>query len=104
MTHRFTLTRALPGSGLRRAPGPWSAGGFAAVARDRHAIPGPRCLWLKCDISFRNPCYAPSQLRFHGVVTQQSEAISSVALKFDITDDRDREIATAKTLHKVLEQ
>ena len=66
-------------------------------------FPGPRCLWLKCDISFRNPCYAPSQLCFHGVVTQQSEATSSVAMKFDITDDRDREIATAKTLHKVLE-
>ena len=42
-------------------------------------------------------------LRFHGVVTQQSEATSCIALKFDITDDRDRQIATAKTVHKVLE-
>jgi len=66
-------------------------------------FPGPQSLWLKCDISFRNPCYAPSALRFHGIVTQQSEATRSIALTFDITDDRDRQIATAKTLHKVLE-
>lgn len=66
-------------------------------------FPGPRSLWLKCDISFRNPCYAPSALRFRGTVTQQSEATSSIALAFDITDDRDRQIATAKTLHKVLQ-
>ena len=66
-------------------------------------FPGPESLWLNCDISFRNACYAPSTLRFHGVVTQQSEATRSVILKFDITDDRDRQIATAKTVHKVLE-
>jgi 3-hydroxybutyryl-CoA dehydratase len=66
-------------------------------------FPGPNSLWLKCEVSFRNPCYAPSLLRFHGVVIQQSEATSSIALKFDITDDRDRQIATAKTVHKVLE-
>jgi acyl dehydratase len=66
-------------------------------------FPGPRSLWLKCDISFRNPCYAPSVLRFHGIVAQQSEATRSIALTFDITDDRDRQIATAKTVHKVLE-
>jgi acyl dehydratase len=66
-------------------------------------FPGPESLWLKCDVSFRNPCYAPSTLRFHGVVTQQSEATRSIMLKFDITDDRDRQIATAKTVHKVLE-
>jgi hypothetical protein len=66
-------------------------------------FPGPASLWLKCDVSFRNPCYAPSLLRFHGVVTQQSEATSCIELKFDITDDRDRQIATAKTVHKVLE-
>ncbi len=67
-------------------------------------FPGPQSLWLKCDISFRNPCYAPSVLRFHGVVIQQSEAMRSVSLTFDITDDRDRQIATAKTVHKVLER
>ena len=66
-------------------------------------FPGPQSLWLKCDISFRNPCYAPSTLRFHGIVVQQSEAIRSIALTFEITDDRGREIAAAKTLHKVLE-
>ena len=66
-------------------------------------FPGPRSLWLKCDISFRNPCYAPSLLRFHGSIIQQSEATRSVILTFDITDDRDRQIATAKTVHKVLE-
>lgn len=66
-------------------------------------FPGPRSLWLKCDISFRNPCYAPSALRFRGTVVQHSEATSSIALTFDIIDDRDRQIATAKTLHKVLE-
>lgn len=66
-------------------------------------FPGPQSLWLKCDVSFRNPCYAPSMLRFHGVVTQQSEATRSIILTFDITDDRDRQIATAKTVHKVLE-
>jgi 3-hydroxybutyryl-CoA dehydratase len=66
-------------------------------------FPGPQSLWLKCDISFRSPCYAPSALRFHGIVVQQSEATRSIALTFDITDDRDRQIATAKTLHKVLE-
>jgi acyl dehydratase len=66
-------------------------------------FPGPASLWLKCDVSFRNPCYAPSLLRFHGVVTQQSEATSCIELKFDITDDRDRQIATAKTVHKMLE-
>jgi len=66
-------------------------------------FPGPGCLWLKCDVSFRNPCYAPSVLRFHGAVVQQSEATGSIALTFDITDDRDRQIATAKTVHKVLE-
>jgi 3-hydroxybutyryl-CoA dehydratase len=66
-------------------------------------FPGPESLWLKCDISFRNPCYAPSTLRFHGVVIQQSEATRSIVLTFDITDDRDRQIATAKTVHKVLE-
>jgi 3-hydroxybutyryl-CoA dehydratase len=66
-------------------------------------FPGPRSLWLKCDISFRNPCYAPSLLRFHGSIIQQSEATRSVILTFDIIDDRDRQIATAKTVHKVLE-
>jgi 3-hydroxybutyryl-CoA dehydratase len=66
-------------------------------------FPGPGSLWLKCDISFRNPCYAPSVLRFHGSVVQQSEATRSIMVKFDITDDRDREIATAKSMHKVLE-
>jgi 3-hydroxybutyryl-CoA dehydratase len=66
-------------------------------------FPGPQTLWLKCDISFRNPCYAPSTLCFHSVVVQQSEAIRSIALTFDITDDRGREIATAKSMHKVLE-
>jgi 3-hydroxybutyryl-CoA dehydratase len=67
-------------------------------------FPGPRSLWLKCDIGFRNPCYAPSELRFHGVIVQQSEATRSISLTFDITDDRDRQIATAKTVHKVLER
>jgi 3-hydroxybutyryl-CoA dehydratase len=67
-------------------------------------FPGPLSLWLKCDISFRNPCYAPSMLRFHGVVVQQSEATRSIAMSFDITDDRERQIATAKTVHKVLER
>jgi 3-hydroxybutyryl-CoA dehydratase len=67
-------------------------------------FPGPQSLWLKCDISFRNPCYAPSVLRFHGVVIQQSEAMRSISLTFDITDDRDRQIATAKTVHRVLER
>jgi 3-hydroxybutyryl-CoA dehydratase len=67
-------------------------------------FPGPQCLWLKCDIGFRNPCYAPSTLRFHGIVTQQSEAMRSISLTFDITDDRERQIATAKTVHKVLER
>ena len=66
-------------------------------------FPGQQSLWLKCDISFRNPCYAPSVLRFHGAVTQQSEATRSIALTFDVTDDRERQIATAKTVHKVLE-
>jgi acyl dehydratase len=66
-------------------------------------FPGPGSLWLKCDISFRNPCYAPSVLRFHGTVVQQSEATRAIVLTFDITDDRDRQIATAKTVHKVLE-
>jgi 3-hydroxybutyryl-CoA dehydratase len=66
-------------------------------------FPGPESLWLKCDISFRNPCYAPSTLRFNGVVVQQSEATRSIVLTFDITDERDRQIATAKTVHKVLE-
>jgi acyl dehydratase len=67
-------------------------------------FPGPRSLWLRCDIGFRNPCYAPSALRFHGVVVQQSEATRSISLTFDITDDRERQIATAKTVHKVLER
>ena len=67
-------------------------------------FPGPRSLWLKCDIGFRNPCYAPSVLRFNGVVVQQSEATRSISLTFDITDDRERQIATAKTVHKVLER
>src|SRR4051794_11054070 len=58
-------------------------------------FPGPESLWLKCDISFRNPCYAPSILHFHGVVIQHSEATRSIVLTFDITDDRDRQIATA---------
>jgi 3-hydroxybutyryl-CoA dehydratase len=66
-------------------------------------FPGPESLWLKCDVSFRNPCYAPAVLRFHGIVVQQSEATRSIILTFDITDDRDRQIATAKTVHKVLE-
>ena len=66
-------------------------------------FPGPQSLWLKCDVSFRNPCYAPSMLRFHGVVVQQSEATRSIILAFDITDDRDRQVATAKTVHKLLE-
>jgi 3-hydroxybutyryl-CoA dehydratase len=66
-------------------------------------FPGPQSLWMKCEISFRNPCYAPSTLRFDGKVLQQSEATGSIALAFDITDDRDRQIATAKTVHKVLE-
>jgi 3-hydroxybutyryl-CoA dehydratase len=67
-------------------------------------FPGPRSLWLKCDIGFRNPCYAPSVLHFHGTVVQQSEAMRSISLLFDITDDRARQIATAKTVHKVLER
>jgi 3-hydroxybutyryl-CoA dehydratase len=67
-------------------------------------FPGHRSLWLKCDIGFRNPCYAPSTLRFHGIVTQQSEATRSISLTFDITDHRERQIATAKTVHKVLER
>jgi 3-hydroxybutyryl-CoA dehydratase len=66
-------------------------------------FPGPLSLWLKCDINFRNPCYTPSVLRFHALVVQQSEATRSIALTFDITDDRNRQIATARTLHKVLE-
>src|SRR5258708_10964720 len=66
-------------------------------------FPRPWSLCLKCYISFRNPCYAPSVLRFHGTVVQQSEATRAIALTFDITDDRDRQIATAKTVHKVLE-
>jgi 3-hydroxybutyryl-CoA dehydratase len=67
-------------------------------------FPGPQSLWLRCDIGFRNPCYAPSVLRFHGVVIQQSEATRSISMTFDITDDRGRQIATAKTVHKVLER
>jgi 3-hydroxybutyryl-CoA dehydratase len=67
-------------------------------------FPGPRSLWTKCDISFRNPCYAPSVLRFHGVIVQKSDAARSVVLTFDITDDRERRIATAKTVHKVLDR
>ena len=46
-----------------------------------------------------NPSWRPSP---ETSFTQQSEATGSIALKFEITDDRDRRIATAKTLHKVL--
>jgi 3-hydroxybutyryl-CoA dehydratase len=67
-------------------------------------FPGPQSLWLRCDIGFRNHCYAPSVLRFHGIVVQQSEATRSISLTLDITDDRERQIATAKTVHKVLQR
>jgi len=64
-------------------------------------FPGPQSLWLQCDIGFRNPCYAPTTIRFEGTVTQCSVAMSTVALAIVITDDRDRQIATAKTIHKI---
>jgi hypothetical protein len=67
-------------------------------------FPGSQSLWLRCDIGFRNPCYAPSVLRSHGVVVQQSEATRSISVTFDITDDRERQIAIARTVHKVLER
>jgi acyl dehydratase len=66
-------------------------------------FPGPRSLWLKCDVNFSSPCYAPSVLRFHGVITQQTEATRSLILTFKITDERNRQIAAAKTMHRVLE-
>jgi 3-hydroxybutyryl-CoA dehydratase len=65
-------------------------------------FPGRSSLWVKCDISFVSPCYAPSVLRFDATVTQSSEATNAVALTITIADDRQRRIAIAKTMHKVL--
>ena len=64
-------------------------------------FPGPQSLWLQCDIGFRNPCYAPTTVRFEGTVTQYSAAMGAVSLAIDVTDDLNRQIATAKTTHKI---
>jgi acyl dehydratase len=65
-------------------------------------LPGPNAVWLQCDIRFMNPCYAPAVLRLDGTITQCSEATHAVAMTTQITDDRNRRIAMAKTRHKVL--
>jgi acyl dehydratase len=64
-------------------------------------LPGPSSLWVKCEISFHLPCYAPCELAFRGTISQISEATEIACISTAITDNQSGKIALARTMHKV---
>jgi 3-hydroxybutyryl-CoA dehydratase len=66
-------------------------------------FPGPQSLWLKSEVKFHHPCYAPNTLTITGRVVSVSEAIASVMLDIDITNSDGLKIASARNYHKIME-
>jgi 3-hydroxybutyryl-CoA dehydratase len=64
-------------------------------------FPGPRGLWLKVDVRFPSPCYAPDTLTIRGRVVQASEATSSVVIDISIVNRRQVQVLHAKSFHKI---
>jgi len=66
-------------------------------------FPGPYAILERMDLSFRQPCYAPCELRVSGTVKQVSEAVNSIILDVVISDSSSRVLATGKTWHRIME-
>jgi acyl dehydratase len=66
-------------------------------------FPGPLAVLERMDISYRQPCYAPCELKISGTVKQVSEAVKSLILEISIVDDQERTLATGKTWHRILD-
>ena len=54
------------------------------------------------DITFRNPCYAPADLKITGTVAQVSEAVATIMLQINIMHADGSLIANGKTWHRIL--
>jgi hypothetical protein len=66
-------------------------------------FPGPQSLWLKSEVKFHHPCYAPSTITITGKIVLVSEATSSVILDINITNGDGLKIATARNFHKIMD-
>ena len=67
-------------------------------------FPGPDCLWIKADVKFHNPCYAPCEITIEGKVTLVSEATSSLILGIVVKDHQQAELMTIKSFHKTMSE
>lgn len=67
-------------------------------------FPGFNSLWLKADIKFHHPCYAPSQLLIQGQISQLSPSTSSLILDINVHDDHKNHLLSVKSFHKILSQ
>ena len=69
-------------------------------------LPGPRAVLERMDFAFRNPCYAPANLKIIGKVTQVSEAVSSIILQIEVrnANAHDLLLASGKSWHRILEE
>jgi len=65
-------------------------------------FPGPDSLWMKADVKFHSPCYAPNEITITGVVSLVSESTSSVILAISVTDQQGTELMTVKSFHKIM--
>jgi acyl dehydratase len=65
-------------------------------------FPGAGAVLERIDIAFRNPCYAPANLKITGTVAQVSEAVATIVIQINIMDADGSLIANGKTWHRIL--
>lgn len=65
-------------------------------------LPGSNAILERMDLFFRNPVYAPADLKLTGRVRHISEAVQSLILDITISDSSGAVVVTGKTWHRVL--
>lgn len=84
--------------------GPVVHGAYLAALISRFVgmeFPGSRSVLERMDLSFRGPCYAPTELTITGTVKQVSEAVSSVALTITVQNPEGIVLVSGKTWHRI---
>lgn len=65
-------------------------------------FPGFNSLWLKADVKFHQPCYAPAQLSINGEITMLSPVTSSLILDINVHDEHNTHLLSVKSYHKII--
>ncbi len=66
------------------------------------SLPGPDSLWLKAEVKFHNPCYAPAEVTIHGKILMLSKATSSLVLEIHMHDEGKNLLLSMKSYHKII--